>query len=529
MQGIQSILNSAAAAVSMMLATLAAAQMPELVPAPPSRQALTAQLQFAIEPAAASERANQIAALRRLQDERLRPLFAQLVESESAALRKEGFLGVAELDGGMDPLLLARIDSPVEQLWLLELALEEGLVTERALREILTWANRPPGVEAMAMGRLARITGEINEDRLLELASCDQVGVRVLVNLLAEQYLSHPLSEAGADEIFTRPEPERFRHLKLFLAYIEREHLTVATSFVDRIAQTYADDLELRNGAIRTMLSIMPQHGVAMLEDALQGSTELAERLLLAQAVMQSHSQTPATAFRALASADHPLLNAIARAGAALSNDDPAAGDALVELIAHGHWQSSLWAVEETHRLDDTAAVQVLRTALGLPRRVMYFDAGFNRAQHAAARELARRFPSQFSQLLRTAATQRAEAFLHLLLTSALSIEGRVPEDVDLREIDWRGRQSRAMANLLQARQTAEPESESESESDQLPAKARAAELAHIAAGRANLPPQMRIQAAWLSLCLNDEHRLALTSLLAPRPVNQAAAADESR
>jgi len=445
-----------------------------------------------------------IGGLRMLRDPALHPLFERLTLSDVPGLRMHGILGLAELDErrGLAPSLLALVENPLEQTSIFSQAARAGLVNEHNLSQILAWTDIGPDLEAAALQRGLSLGLEIDVERARRLAGDESVAVAIMGGLILLE-LGRGADEAGEamDRFFSLPVDVRRSIAGMLLQHIRRESLQRAAPFVERVAEDAragGDEL-LRIEAAHTLLQTDPSRGMALWMSLYDASADLATRLMLAIAALESPEPGLAPLFERLeAEAENaPLLADMGRAGLALGAGAGRA-EALVALAGHAHGPACQWIVGAVEDLPERVATPALRAVIRAAAEAGDRRADVRSAAISAAAQLAERAPEALAAALGEMTAARNESMCQALLVGAL--RSRASEAVFLPGADarWPGRQSAALADLAAARfgDTASP--------------AHLENLNAIALGRASLPEVFRVQAAWLALRGIGEEQAAL-------------------
>ncbi len=306
-----------------------------------------------------------VRALRMLDDESLRPVFASAAGSNDPRVRVEAQLGLASLrrPPRVPLTVIAEVDDArrLERRMLIAAALDAGWLDLRDVRSMLAWDTLEPGVKLLLCLELAsRSEPPGSTDALRHIAASPDPRHAALAALL----LHHAGVSDGSAQLhrmLTEPDtpPEV---LALLLQTIARHHLADAGGFALSVAEAATTD-GLRDLGLRTALGVgTPGVGRVWMRryEEAQANQDIVAQTRLALLAMRGFPGTPAESFERLAESDDPFIAAVGRACLLSQSGSEGAADALEHLLAFDHPVASAWALRsssETHWPELSAAV----------------------------------------------------------------------------------------------------------------------------------------------------------------------------
>lgn len=484
------------------------------------REQLTELIRHWLDTGDRVSRDRLLGGLRRLRDTSLKPLFARLAVSPDPGLRRHGILGSAELsgEGELDLLAIAKMSDPRERALTLQEAMTEELVTVDQLQDVLRWEALDDRICAQIACRLAAAGKPAPRDlvdRLLKTAA-PAVRLRVALSLMQWQETEEltALIRSTADELLAlaaKPGEVSGRDQVIgVMNDVRRDALWKGgAEFARRVLSTAATDIVLRYEAIATLLACNPSDEQATREclKTLGNKDDLGGRLMTGLAVLEAglaREQAPSEVIDGLLADSEPLIKQMGDSMKAVLAGCGSAPIAMNALAESGHAPSAAWTLRAARKRtwQDAQAIRqgVIGSVTAKASREM-IECG---AQ--AAGELCDDDPvslrAPLEAALKAGETRRVQV---ILLGAAASRNARACDALPESEPVWPDDVSSAVAAVLRARC---------SEPNDPQAKARFEALATVAAGRGNLSPVLRFQAAWQALRAIGDDRATLARVL---------------
>lgn len=445
--------------------------------------------------------------LRKLKDPSLRALFSALVSSEHASRRRQGVLGLAELENPprMNPLLLSRISDPLERAALVGEGLSSDLIGAEQVEQMLAWPSLEPYVELSLRARLSSLGKGLDTARVSMLAEKGGVSSELLAGALLAQSGDSALFERASGRLLGLTDPERGAMVGLFLEAVRREKLTAASSLLPRLAFAYSAFPSAEADILRTWVRVSPESGLAAWRKKWEGSPALADRLRLAMVALDASDLAPPELFSLIESSqEEPALAAMGRLGATLARREPAL-DALRELIALRYVPVESWIIDRAKSWDEATAQGTYRAFIDAwaarPPAAELVSESVLEAGEALMEKDRAFLASSLSRACEKGDVRMSHAFLMMHLATGSSPVWDVAAPPR-----WPDKQSEGLELLVRARSA---------EAGAFP-KTEWGALEAIATGAgAKLPYSMRAQAAWMLLKARGQTDATLARLLA--------------
>lgn len=462
-----------------------------------------------------------LTALRELRDPALRPLFAQLATSDEPLTRAQAILALAEIstEGRADVFLLRQVDSPQDQLTILRMALDTGLVGDAELAGLLERPGVGDELRAFAM-LLTALEREPTWAEILPLLASDnpETAARAAVLALHASASSRPASDEPLDpdavlrrSIHTDSAGAR---ADAFALLFDLRHAAIpeGAAAASIILETAAENALLRAEAVASLLALDPETGALAWRHEFDTCGDLAQKIRIALLALELDPLPPA-AIVALQESEQSLLSTLGAAAGAVAeagvSGAPPSPEPLHALIAMQHAPSTHWLLgaaegaEWAPELLETIVLQTARQAPAAPA----LRADMTDACVAAAAALVVQDTERFQTLLTRASESRDTALAATLLRGALRTSPSLLNlSMPVETLPWPDDETAALAALLAAR-TDQPISEELS-----------ARLCDVAFRFGRLSAPRRAQAAWLALRHDGRIRPALARILAPEP-----------
>ncbi|MGH7131128.1 MAG: hypothetical protein ACREJO_04190 [Phycisphaerales bacterium] len=484
------------------------------------REQLTELIRHWLDTGDRVSRDRLLGGLRRLRDTSLKPLFARLAVSNDPGLRRHGILGSAELSraGELDLLAIAKMSDPRERALTIQEAMAEELVTVDQLQDVLRWEALDDRICAQIACRLAAAGKPAPRDLVDRLLKTAAPAVRLRVALSAMQWQETEeltaLIRSATDDLLAIPakpgESSGREQAISVMSDVRRDALWKGgAEFARRVLSAAAADLVLRYEAIATLLACNPSDEQATREclKSLGNKNDLGGRLMTGLAVLEAglaREQAPSEVVDGLLADGDPLIKQMGDSMRAVLAGCGSAPTPLGALAGSGHGPSAAWALRAARKRawQDAQEIRlgVIASVTAKASREL-IECG---AQ--AAGELCDDDPASLraplEAALKAGETRRVQV---ILLGAAASRSPRACEALPESEPVWPDDVSSAVAAVLRARC---------SEPNDPQAKARFEALATVAAGRGNLSPVLRFQAAWQALRAVGDDRATLARVL---------------
>lgn len=449
-------------------------------------------------------RADLLLGLRRLRDPSLAPFFGTLLTSKDVGLRRQGLLGLAELNDppALNFMDLSRLPDPAERAAALGEALSLDLVQEGQLDDLLKIEELDPYVELVVRGRLP---GGADVARLRTLAGSGGPVQRVIAALLVAKAGDTSLVAGSSDELLALAEPARGAKVGLLLEHIRREKLRGAGPVLQGVLEVYGEDPTLRADVLRTWLLSDSAGASAAWTQTLASNAELSSVLRLAMAALDSAEGVKPELFGPLLEQGRPaLVRTIAEAGRAIASKS-GEPEALAKLGAAAYGPADLWIVQ-TSRAWPEAWTRAGCGAILARAEGSGGESSLSEALPGAVERLAL-LPGQpgLREAIASAVTRRDDRAASALLSGLLLARSGVLWET-AKPVRWPGASSKALATVIEARSDAGFAKDG----------ARMKRLSQVASGvEGRLPAQVEIQAEWLHAKLSGEGATTIARVVA--------------
>lgn len=317
-----------------------------------------------------------LAALRDLHDPELAGLFAQGASSDDALLRTHSILALAELDarregtgtaaGGLDMLLVRRLQSPREQAAVLGQAIDAGLLAPADAADAACWPDLEPRLR-VALARQARVTSPAGEDHAVQPSVLAPIakGSDLVAAVSAEWELrasggAHEVGMGDASPAVDRlmkltPGARREELAMQLLRYAKDNRIGPARVLAQRVIADERSSELLRYAAVSTLVHIAGRDAhvrEAWLDEMRRCEGDAAGRARLSVALLGAWIESPNLAGRMngpivqrLLGDDSPLVRGVGRAAGSI-DDPPTLARQLGELTELGQASCARWLVE---------------------------------------------------------------------------------------------------------------------------------------------------------------------------------------
>lgn len=455
-------------------------------------------------PVAARGDDSGLAALRRLRDPALAPLFGCLASSSHPILRRHGVLGLAEIESPprLRPVLLSKVTSPTERAFIVGEALATDLFTTEDIEELLKLSDLDPFLEVVLRGELGAAGRDAGVERLRSLSEEPEAVVAVPALL---QLCSAGDSDAGerlVERVAALPPAGRGAPVAVMFEQIRRDGVTGCRGVMPRVYELVRDDPVVSLDALRAWLMVDGAAAGPEWQRAFASASGLSGRLRLALVGLEASSRTPPAVFAPLDADESELVRAIGRLAVA-----SATGDGLEEAIrgaaAHSYPPVEAWLVERLPEAHPEVAQEAQRA-------IIQAAAGREPSRHVtegvalAAERLAPSDPKFVSERITSAAGANDRVLSQALLTGLLRANP-APRWNGSAVAQWPDRVTAALALVAGAR--CDPEFAADEK--------RIERLTEVAAGGSGLPGPLRVQAAWLAARLQGNGAEAIATVVA--------------
>jgi hypothetical protein len=300
-----------------------------------------------------------LTSLRQLRDPTLRSFFYQLSLYGSPLVRIHAILGLAEIEdtGQIDPWLVSQLESPEARYAAISNALVQELIDTKNIGKLLEWDDLESKARALLLAELVARGEPPDLEALARLAEHPTLNVAGLAAcVLAQLGQAAPFSVYRA-RLDTLPPAERARHLRVIYGAIAEYKLDTLIDWVAENVEAPDANPEIVADGVATVLALDPPRGVALWTQALGSSPRYGRCVRYALLLLEVGPTVPASAYDRLPKGDQ-LIDAMARAGKAISSDQDAADD-LIALLDLGHLKSTRWAMDATRELPNEQAARI--------------------------------------------------------------------------------------------------------------------------------------------------------------------------
>ena len=432
-----------------------------------------------------------IAALRNLRDDDLRPLFFNFTQHPNWPIQVHAVLGLAELsdEGTVDPWLVQQI-SPDAREHLVHQALMDGLMQSEQIEALLKWPLLEPSPRLMLLAEQKFLGQNLDASALKDLVKTTDVEVAMFAALLTEDRV---LINGVTKHLRRAAKIDRDRALQRTLDMIRQYELASASPWLLYILNDAAIALSdhERYWALFTLLYVNPSKGIELWEHAFPKEPTRSEQVQYLMILLEANIYPTQKMIDLLhIDLDDPLLGVMAKAGAInkpsleVTSDDV---QALINLIERGHRKATEWAFVAAKKLHEEYAIPFYSELSRMPE-----DASLRRKEAAtkAFSELIELAPQEAWTILHETKDdsnqQEYLLFAMLRTTNKTSTQGAVKEAIKLKRNGVN--KADVMTLLLMARGQ-----------DNLP-EVDQMYLGIIAAGGSNVSQTLETQAAWLYL-----------------------------
>jgi hypothetical protein len=442
-----------------------------------------------------------LTSLRQLRDPTLRSFFYQLSQYGSPLVRIHAILGLAEIEdtGQIDPWLISRLESPEARYAAISNALVQGLIDTEHIGKLLEWDDLESKARALLLAEQVARGQPPDREALARLAEHPTVNVAGLAACVLAQLGDPAPFSAYRARVDALPPGERVRHLTVIFRAVAEYKMDAVIDWVADIAAAPDTDPDIVAEGVAAVVALDPARGVALWTQALGASPRYGKCVRFALLLLAAGPTVPATAYDRLPQGDE-LIDAMARAGRAISSEQDAADD-LIALLDLGHLKTTRWAMDATR---DLPHEQAARIYVHLLDRVDGDARGRDERAELAMTATARLFeidPEMVTQRLAQVPDDSLtqQAMLLGLLESRSPAAGEAARGV--KRIGFS--QADSVALILIAKH-AQPPSPDELE-----------QLGVIASGGGRVSDGLRAQAAWLYLKHTSKIEQALAETFA--------------
>lgn len=445
-------------------------------------------------------------ALRHLEDPELRPLFAELMSSDSRALKIHGLLGVAECDvqHKIDLKGLAEMQDSAVQAELLGAALDSELIDLDQSKQLIGWQGLELDAKIVIATRLIE-KGQFKDIAMLKKGmELENQFTRAVAALLLWQ-LGDSSGKAYLDLLNESDEPLRDSIRAGLLQTAYRFKMDKLADWAGGIAAEPKVNSKLGLLAIRTAMRLGHKPSLALWTKQYKSTTDLADRTRLAFSLLNLAPWLDASMFDPMANDSEAFLKLVGKAGAAASSKTNVLAS-VVKLIEQNHPITDRWALLYAKDYAPDKDGRDILLAL-----IMAYDTGTarnksNRLDNAmnAAQFLFERDEAMATKLLKPMlSSQKTDDVLRqgLLISLIRTKEGKPAEIVkDLAPFPKQNANNLKL--LLMAKNGTELTS------------GQMKDLGLLVRGGGGMPEALRLQAAWIYLKRTKQAQQALAKVL---------------
>lgn len=322
-------------------------------------QASIRHLRRAVVPAQDGSHLLLLSSLRQLGDPTLRSFFYQLSQHGDPSSRIHAILGLAEIDesGRINPWLITQLDSADARYLAIANAFDMDLIDTAQIIELLAWDDLEAKSRVILLAELMARGEDPNRQSLERLAQSPTLNIAGLAACLLSQLGDEGAWSGYLTRLEAIPSADRARHLVTVFGEVKHFELTEVLEWVVQTIQDPDTDPEVVAAGIGTLLALDPERGAVLWRRALGEDPSYSKCIRYGRLLLTGGNGVPEGAYDRLPPGD-PLIDQMVRAGKAISTGGDVAS-ALIELLALGHLNSSLWAMEAAAELDEEQASRV--------------------------------------------------------------------------------------------------------------------------------------------------------------------------
>ncbi|MCX5659531.1 MAG: hypothetical protein NTW19_07380 [Planctomycetota bacterium] len=447
-------------------------------------------------------------ALRHTGDPELTPFFSEIYQSSTPSLRIHGLLGLAECgpDKKLDLERLASMDkdSGAIQAEIVSAALDAELLSDEQAKQIIAWPGMDSAIKVLASAPLVQHKKLASTDHLKEAAKAENAARRGMANIMLLQ-MGDAAAMKGLQETVKPDDPKRDQIRQLLLETILRYDFDAAAPWAMQVALDPAAPSRLSLLALRAAMRFGVPGSQEEWRKRYDSNADPASQTRLALLALNLAPYLPAKLFEPLVRSEDSLVKQIGLTGAAVADKKDVA-PAVVALVRAYHPLTSAWALSHARKRATDAEASAIFMAI--------VQAGGegpdrNRAQRLDDAVLATEFfferdPKEAVAKIRPVLgdPKTNKELRSSILVGLIAAKGDGAEEALAGLEPMTDQTSRYVALLLQAK-PGKPL-----------APAQMQDLSLLVRGGGQLPPTLRIQAAWTYLKLTHQTREALTAAM---------------
>jgi hypothetical protein len=429
-----------------------------------------------------------LASLRSLRDEDLRPFFSQFTQHPDWTVQVHAVLGIAELseEQTVDPWLVQQI-APTAREHLIAQALDDGLLKKEQMHALLKWPPLESTPRLLLLADLNAIGEEIDSDMLQELTDSTDLSVAMFASLLSKNKTN---IDQTTKSLRRATNSNREDSLQRTLQLIRQYSFTEATPWLISLLEDGSVVLtpNQRYWTLFTLLTVDAETGIEIWNREFHSSPERRDQVRYLLLVLESGiAPSEEMRERLQIDLDDQLLGNMFKAGQINGLQSKSTTNeihALSELVQQGHRGTIDWAFRlAKDTLTDSQSEQFYKALSVIPK-----DANSKRKEAAihAFTQLIQVAPNTAWAILQEAKDDSEQQELLLLAMLQFSNSDAVEQASKLRRIGVN--KADVLALLLVARSDS-PLQQKDQEC-----------LGIIASGGGHLNPALETQAAWLYL-----------------------------
>jgi len=267
-----------------------------------------------------------VLALRELRDPSLVPLFEAFIDGDRWALRVDGILGLAELDGSgkVDIAKVERLPGERDRDAAISAMIALKLVDAAQLRAMLEWIDLPSSQRVLLAGELRRLGGEPDAALLARLANSktpEVAGFATCILLDMKSGEAARFSSAVRTQIAALPPASRSAAVAQIAEASAVDGLAGAAPFVAELLRLPELSEDARMRGLGSLLTLSPTHAYPLLQAGISADSSQGSLMRHVAVLIASGARPPAEVWAAFDNGDPMMLEIIA-AGKALSSGD---------------------------------------------------------------------------------------------------------------------------------------------------------------------------------------------------------------
>lgn len=450
-------------------------------------------------------------ALREFRDPQLEPLFTRMLESDVEIKRVHGILGLAEISDQreIDLSQLARIKDKNIRAQVISVALDEGMLSISATRDLLGWADLENTIKGVLAAHLIQQGVIDSREKLESLVELKGSVADVSVYELLALQVSGEASVSPFAQLRASDEATRLRVSLMLLGMSIRFDLDRVGPWAMQLATVRDHDPTLRLMGLRAAMKFGVDGAAEVFVQRYREAENDVDRMRLSLLALDVVDRVDPKIFTQMLDTigeaediTSNLLRAMSKAGQSAASESPD-GQVISELVKFQHIPSSRWALRYAESQPRSIAEPILTELILAGEGGGRFRS--QRLEHVVLATEALHGKLDKPADVITGLFRRVEPLVaEAMLMGLIRCRGEQPHRV-IEEIEtWTTPNARAMAILVKAKYA-----------DELTVE-ELQELALIVRGGTGLLLPLRTQSAWIYLKRTQQQDKAMALALRP-------------